>query len=157
VRPVPEENLHLTAIFIGTAGLQAVRSISGLLGELAAVSGMTGDLDISICGLDAFPDRTASRIFLARVADTGGGLFRCHAALSAGLAGRGLEFDRRPYVPHITLGKLANGKPPPGRRDWDGLEPPASISARIAALPVIFESLPGPAGVCYRQMTAGFS
>ncbi|MGQ0644846.1 MAG: hypothetical protein ACT4O3_05080, partial [Elusimicrobiota bacterium] len=63
----------------------------------------------------------------------------------------GFPHEERPYAPHVTLGRVAAGRPaPPALRDRSG-RIFGSFLARDAAL---MESRPGPGGSVYSVRAA---
>ena len=108
VRPVKPAQLHLTLHFLGDVeddGLAALRE------PLAAVQ--RGPFTLAIRGTGVFPPRGRPSVLWAGVTDSAA-LAELHAAIGEAIASCGLEVERRPYVPHITLARLTPAAP----RSW---------------------------------------
>lgn len=88
-------NLHLTLVFVGDV---AVARLPALCEAAAAVRGAAVDMTV---------DRAAywahNRIAWVGPGQTPAPLAALVAGLEAALDGAGFGFDRRPYVPHVTL------------------------------------------------------
>jgi len=93
-RRVPDHNLHLTMVFLGDQPADRLQDFEGLAGSLA---GDACTLELNRFGW--FPG--------ARVLWLGGeapdALVQLHDRLCEAMEGAGVEFDRRPFCPHVTL------------------------------------------------------
>ena len=108
VRPVRPVQLHLTLHFLGDIENAAC---AGLPEALARV---THDaFSIAIQGTGVFPLRGRPSVLWAGVAESAA-LAELHAAIGAALVSHGLEIERRPYVPHVTLARFTPAVP----RSW---------------------------------------
>lgn len=150
-RWVRRESLHLTLHFLGEVTPKAVERLAGPLGEACA---RTPVLTAGLAGGGCFPPRRP-----ARVAWAGIGPVEPLCALQARVAAAvdrplGLEPERRPFSPHVTVARC--------RRPW----PRAAVErferafagavggpfeVRSAAL---MESRLGPSGARYRRVAA---
>ena len=107
VRPVRPVQLHLTLHFLGDVEDAAC---AGLSEALAGV--MHGAFSIAIRGTGVFPPRGRPSVLWAGVAESAA-LSELHAAIGAALVPCGLEIERRPYVPHVTLARFTPAVPRP--------------------------------------------
>jgi 2'-5' RNA ligase len=112
-RAVPERNIHLTLVFLG----DVPREHAARLQVLAAT--------VKAAPFDLAIDHAAywrhNRIVWAGVRECPAALTALVGQLARRLAGEGRPFDRRPYVPHITLlrnARRAPADPFPGRIEW---------------------------------------
>lgn len=95
------ENLHLTLVFIGeTERLQAAKQ------AMDAVR--CAPLTFSVSGMGAFAHGGVLWAGVGRSA----ALENVHARLRAALSAAGFVLDERPYVPHLTLARRAQGTDP---------------------------------------------
>jgi RNA 2',3'-cyclic 3'-phosphodiesterase len=107
VRWARPENVHLTLKFLGDVREEALDGLSAALGEVCA---RHAPFDAALVGLGAFPSARRARVLWAGV-DAGSDQLRSLAAdVDAALAPLGFEREKRPYVPHLTLGRI-RGQP----------------------------------------------
>jgi 2'-5' RNA ligase len=108
VRWVPAENMHLTLKFLGDVSLNNLDVLTDILrGETADREPMV----ISLGGLGAYPKPRRPRVIWVGVEAP-----QELVALQRGIdkqAGRvGYARDRRPFAPHITLGRVSRNATP---------------------------------------------
>jgi 2'-5' RNA ligase len=107
VRWTRPENVHLTLKFLGDVQAEALDNIHAALGEVCA---QHTPFDASLAELGAFSSARRARILWVGVG-TGYDRLRALAAdVDDALAPLGFEGDKRPYVPHLTLGRV-RGRP----------------------------------------------
>lgn len=106
-RSIPARNIHLTLVFLGDLPRERVTPLETLAGSVAAPR-FTLHVDrvgywrhnrIVWAGVDRCPE--ALQTLVERVQDS--------------VSGAGYRFDRRPYVPHVTLLRDARRAPADGR------------------------------------------
>ena len=121
VRWVGPESLHLTLKFIGElAEADLPRAVASL--EAAAASARP--FTMHVCGLSGFPPRGTPRVIHVEVREASGVLRGVQAEVEEGLArDLGVAKEKRPFVPHLTLGRVRD------RRRCPGV---AEISAAVA-------------------------
>lgn len=129
VRWVRPENWHITLHFLGDVDAAAAPALGErLAAELAGLAAPT----LRCHSLGAFPNQRKPRVLWAGVAGDEDRLHAIHAA--AGAAGRtvGVEPEKRPYHPHVTLGYVRDQASPAeraecgaalGRVSWAGDSP----------------------------------
>jgi RNA 2',3'-cyclic 3'-phosphodiesterase len=112
-RAMPARNIHLTLVFLGDVPY----------GRTAALGALAARIDAAPFELRL--DRTAywrhNRIVWAGTAHCPPALARLVEQLEEGLSAQGCSFDRRRYVPHVTLVRNARRAPPAGlpcQVDW---------------------------------------
>lgn len=105
VRPVRFAQLHLTLHFLGDVEDEAHAALP------KALAGVTHDaFPIALRGTGVFPPRGRPTVLWAGVAESAA-LVELHAAIGAALESCGLDVERRPYVPHVTLARLTPAVP----------------------------------------------
>lgn len=139
-RFVPEGNHHLTLAFLGEVGEGEVRAAMAALDE--ACDG-AGPIELVAEGLGTFGRGSDKTLWLGiRRADELGSLAE---RLRRALSGRGLSFDEKPFLPHITLARRARLP----RGDLGDLVFPQPDGARRVTL---FRSILSPEGPSYKPL-----
>lgn len=126
VRPVRPGQLHLTLHFLGDVA-DATHAI--LPEALARVA--FEPFTLGVHGAGVFPPRGRPTVLWAGIADSMP-LVTLHAAIGAALAACGIEPERRPYVPHVTLARLTPAVP----RAWTSRFLAANAGLDGAEIPV---------------------
>lgn len=99
-RFVPPESHHLTLAFLGEVGESETRLAMGAIDEACAAM---GPVPLASCGLGTFGRSRDVTLWLGiEPADE---LMALAARLREGLASRGLAFDGKPFLPHVTLAR----------------------------------------------------
>jgi 2'-5' RNA ligase len=136
VRRVPAENLHVTLAFLGSRSLDDADVVAALLAQLAAEHSLRTVL-ATVGALWLPPRRPA---VLAVAVDASEELAALHAGVVIALAGAvGFEPERRPFRPHVTVGRIARA---------------ARVGALAPEPPPVLEFVP-PALTLYRSQTTG--
>ena len=107
VRWARPENVHLTLKFLGDVRTEALDDIHAALGEVCA---QHAPFDASLAELGAFPSVRGARILWIGVGAGSNRLRSLAADVDDALAPLGFEGEKRPYVPHLTLGRV-RGRP----------------------------------------------
>jgi len=110
VRPVPTAQVHLTLHFLGDVDDGMRAAVAAALARLRPEA-----FTVVIRGGGVFPPRGRPTVLWAGVADSAP-LAALHATVGAAVAACGLPVESRPYVPHVTLARLAPAVP----RAWLG-------------------------------------
>jgi 2'-5' RNA ligase len=107
VRWTRPENVHLTLKFLGDVQSETLDNIRATLEEVCA---QHAPFDAALAELGAFPSaRRATTLWIG--AGEGSARLRSLAAdVDNALAPLGFEREKRPYIPHLTLGR-ARGRP----------------------------------------------
>ena len=103
VRWVEEENFHLTLKFLGETPQPRLAAAAASLAEAGA--GVSG-FRLRAEGLRVFPDLRRARVLWVGVADDSGRLSPLVQRLEAAFARRGFAPERRPFRPHLTIGRV---------------------------------------------------
>jgi RNA 2',3'-cyclic 3'-phosphodiesterase len=101
------ENVHLTLKFLGDVREEVLDDLCATLEE---VCGRHAAFDAELAGFGAFPSARRVQILWAGISAGSSGLRSLATDLDAALAPLGFEREKRPYTPHLTLGR-ARSKP----------------------------------------------
>jgi 2'-5' RNA ligase len=135
VRRIPAENLHVTLAFLGSQPLDDADVVAALLAQLATAHPPRTALRTA--GALWLPPRRPAVLAVALAASEE--LAALHAGVVTALAGAiGFEPERRPFRPHVTVGRVAR----------------AARMARAPEPPPVLEFAP-PSLTLYRSQTTG--
>ncbi|RMF65796.1 MAG: RNA 2',3'-cyclic phosphodiesterase [Calditrichaeota bacterium] len=109
------ENIHLTLRFLGDVAQERIPAVADAMGNAAAGFSV---FSVTVAGLGAFPNLKRPRVLWVGVQDPGGELTELARRLENALNEIGFERERRPFRPHLTLGRV---KSPPSRAFCDRL------------------------------------
>jgi 2'-5' RNA ligase len=123
VKPVEEENLHLTLHFLGDQNEAKISQITEVARKTA---GRCAKIKLSTGGLSAFPNERFPKILFLDLKLGGEALKRLHGDLGAELQKIGVDVDCRPWEGHITLARIKFGavnfgtlkKEPAAEEEW---------------------------------------
>ncbi len=99
---VEPDGLHVTLVFLGYVDETVEASVKNALTTAAA---RLSPWLFKVGGVGAFPTNSRPRVIWAGVSD-GGEFASAASELAAVLTPLGFEPEERPYVPHITLGRI---------------------------------------------------
>ncbi|MCL5045103.1 MAG: RNA 2',3'-cyclic phosphodiesterase [Deltaproteobacteria bacterium] len=148
VRWVDREKLHVTLFFLGEA-VSAAR-LTRLCDELAAAAQKLAPFEVTARGLGGFPTMTRARVIWIGLDSPE--LVATARAVRAAAVRCAFTPERRPYAPHLTIGRVAD----PGRLRL----PPGALqdsldrvfgTARVCWFSLV-ESTLTPAGANYREL-----
>ena len=103
VRWVPAHQLHLTAKFLGEVRDPDVSAVADAVAR-AAAQAVPCNMTIKGCG--CFPRRGPVRIVWAGANEESGALLQCVEAVESELEQIGFAKERRPFSPHMTIGRV---------------------------------------------------
>ena len=148
VKWVRPESIHLTLKFLGDINADRVAPVERALEKLAA--GIE-PFFFDVAGIGAFPNcRNPKVIWAGMQADDRLNMFL--EELETALADMGFAREERPFAPHLTLGRLRDGR---ARKDVAGLieQYGAERFGRFSADHIIFfKSELKPSGPVYREI-----
>jgi 2'-5' RNA ligase len=102
VRWVRPENLHVTLKFIGEV---APAKREGIRSALANVR-LDGPVDLRFCGLGFFPHENQPTVLWTGL-EASANLAKLADDIDQSMVPRGIRRENRPFVPHLTLARLA--------------------------------------------------
>lgn len=143
VRWVRSEAMHLTLRFFGEVSEETLDRVGEVM---LSVGRLCSPFRVEVIGAGAFPSPARPRVFWLGF----GGeepLLALHAALEEQLAGIGIPAEKRPFSPHLTLGR-ARYRLPPAQA---ALEPYQNLHCGTVPVDriVLYESRLQPTGAVY--------
>lgn len=140
VRWTPRDFLHLTLTFMGTQRPDALTALAGLLGGVVA---RHRAFPIAIATCRGFPD--AKSHIVAAIPEASPALLALQREIALAIASLGISLEDRPYLPHITLGRL-------GRHGLSTvLDEPCAVRGQATAVS-LYRSDARPGGSHYSVM-----
>ncbi len=103
VRWVRPEGIHLTLKFMGDIPAATAERV---LEALLPVTAGFNSFQLSISGLDVFPNSRRPRVLWAGLDGGLKSLSELHMAVDEAVEKLGLPKDQRPFSPHLTLGRV---------------------------------------------------
>jgi len=150
VRWVPPESLHLTLKFLGNMSVQRVSEVEVALTE--SLSGQVRGFEFSLAGVGTFPSPASPRVVWVGVAAGAEELAVLADRVERTLEPLGFPREKRPFRPHLTLGRCRS------TRGLDGLKraiaAESSFSGPLVRVRrvVLFSSDLRPTGAVYRPL-----
>lgn len=100
---VPPPNLHVTLQFLGN---QTEEGLAEAAAGLEAAATRCGPLDVTLHGVGAFPGLERPRILWVGVSQGALEMRGLQTAVADALAARGFPREKRPWHPHLTIGRV---------------------------------------------------
>jgi RNA 2',3'-cyclic 3'-phosphodiesterase len=143
------ENIHLTLKFLGSVSPDLIPSIEE---SAAPVFAKQTPIHLSVKGLGVFPGMRSPRVVWTGCVDAAKALAPLVAELEESLESLGFPKEKRPFSPHLTLGRVRSNKRVAQlveelRQNLEVAGP--EFTADHAAL---FQSLLKPTGAEYRAL-----
>lgn len=155
LRLVRPTGIHLTLRFIGEIGkgVEADELLNRITAALAAPAGAgPKPFTLRAAGLGVFPTRGVPRVIWIDLEGDREAAARLAAAIEGALVGCGLTAGKRPFKPHLTVGRVRGAR----RGDWKSALCRLAED-RLGELTVdayhLFESQVGPGGATYRKLS----
>jgi RNA 2',3'-cyclic 3'-phosphodiesterase len=149
VKWVRPEGMHLTLKFLGNVREELIPAIES---RLKSVLAEEAPMDMELRGVGAFPGLGKPRVVWAGLRDRSGRLAPLAARMEETLARLGFEPEKRPFSPHLTLGRvrsqIRSRDLVDAIRTKLDLAGPAFVADRV----VFFESILKPSGAEYRPI-----
>ncbi|MBV9802552.1 MAG: RNA 2',3'-cyclic phosphodiesterase [Solirubrobacterales bacterium] len=145
LRPVPVEHLHATVCFLGSRPAAEIEPIAEACGVVAGEPVAESRL-----GQPVWLPARRPRVLAVRLEDDSGALGRLQAALSSALvAGGWYAPEARPFLPHVTVARVAKDARVKARE----LQPPPAVDVRCARV-TLYRSRLGSGGARYEPLSA---
>jgi 2'-5' RNA ligase len=141
VRWMSLDSLHLTLKFLGETREEDVpRLVARVQAKLAAEQ----LFEVELAGFGAFPNAREARMLWLGVSQGAGVLARLARKLDAAARAIGSPRERRPFEPHLTLGRLRD----PLRIELERAAPPESVAWTVSEV-ILYESRLSPGAARY--------
>ena len=149
VRWIPEENLHITLWFLGGLTGDAVSRVADAMRAPWTIE----PFNLAIGGAGAFPPSGPPRILWFGVTEGADSLQKAYRDLVARFAPLGYAAERRPYHPHVTIGRIRSVERAAARKVRDAVHDSefTSGSQRVASV-TLFQSRLSPHGARYEAL-----
>lgn len=98
---VPPDQLHMTLVFAGDVDESIV---DGMKDDVRSLE--LPPLSLSLAGLGHFPPKGEPRVVWAGLGGDVEAVTKLQAELAARAEGHGVPREKRPFVPHVTLGRV---------------------------------------------------
>ncbi len=105
VKPVEDENIHLTLRFIGEVPRSTVEEVCKILTNLNH-----SKFDMHVKGIGVFPTIHRPRVVWAGVVDGASEVVKLHDLVEKELRRLRIPADREEFTPHITLLRVKSGR-----------------------------------------------
>ncbi|MEE9284667.1 MAG: RNA 2',3'-cyclic phosphodiesterase [Dehalococcoidia bacterium] len=154
VRWVAPESTHLTLKFLGDIDHDQVEPIASAMAQAASDA---QPFTLGLADVGGFPSLARPRVLWVGLRgdppDTSGsGLVRLQSDLERRLEPLGFARERRPFTPHLTLGRVRS----PGRLQWS--QDPGGLGSPGAAHRVesvsLMQSILRPQGAAYHRLSS---
>ncbi len=103
VRWVQPDGIHLTLKFLGDTPEDKLKAIEAALARAAAES---APFSFTVGSLGCFPNARQPRVVWVGLQEPTGALARLQQAVEAHVAPLGFPTEKRPFSPHLTLGRV---------------------------------------------------
>lgn len=160
-RRVPADNLHLTLRFFGPEGGRVERErLAALLRQRLEIR-PPGPPVLRTGRVSAFGSLRRARVVWVGLSETGigdgeaGCLLSLQREVESVARDLGLDPERRPFLPHVTIGRLRSPTrlPPQALSGLPTGSPPSAWSSAFTVREcVLFASFPNPSGAVYRRL-----
>lgn len=101
IRWVPQENLHVTLKFLGSRDQSLIKDLVETMRKATDYLPLT----LTVGGVGAFPSLGSARVIWVGASDLEGRVDKVYNVLEKGAAKCGFPKEKRPYRPHITIGR----------------------------------------------------
>jgi 2'-5' RNA ligase len=119
IRWVTPDNIHLTLKFLGDVSLNNIEVLTEMI---RAETALAEPMVISVGGVGAFPKLRSPRVIWVGV-EAAPEMIALQRSIDAQTARIGYARDRRPFSPHLTLGRVSrNASPKEVRKIGDVLK-----------------------------------
>jgi 2'-5' RNA ligase len=140
--------MHLTLKFLGEIEEHQVEEVGAALANAAVGS---KPFEMEVRGVGSFPPRGAARIVWAGLEDPSGTLDRLQHRVEGALGAAGFERETRRFHPHVTLGRVKDGR---SRGLRERIQAAADVAFGVQRVSdvVLLQSMLSPKGPTYTEL-----
>jgi len=149
VRWVRPGNIHLTVVFLGSVQERDLGAVKETAGRICCAH---APFLIQVRGAGLFGSRRNPRVLWVGLAADTDRMSRFRDDLQSGLARFGVQAERRPFRPHLTLGRFRKGGPGVGLNDFLGRHQDLNSPRHPLEELVLFKSDLRPEGAVYTRL-----
>lgn len=106
---MPAANVHVTLAFLGDIECDRVGSVTA---AVTAAGDSVPRFELSIHGTGSFPASTRAKVLWAGVAGDVATLQALQRRVADALRNEGFALDDKPFRPHLTIGRVKDGRGP---------------------------------------------
>jgi 2'-5' RNA ligase len=149
-RWVKTENIHLTMVFLGNVKTEEIDSIGEKIGNICTGY---GSFDIALKGVGCFPNKRRPRVLWLGLDGDIDRLSHFRDDLNTALNTFGVKEEKRPFRPHLTLGRFRSTRKM-GSRLEEILSNYATLERPVESLNALylFKSDLNPGGAVYTKL-----
>jgi 2'-5' RNA ligase len=144
LRAVRPEQMHLTLVFLGHVDDAKVPEISTAVRAAVAERAF----DLVFAGIGVFPPRGRPNVLWVGVADGARDVTTVQHEMASRVQRLGIELERRPFHPHLTLARWRDSRPADRMRALDAATNRAVARIRVDHV-TLYQSRLSPAGPSY--------
>ncbi len=104
IRWVHPPLFHITLLFVGDVEKEKIERLFSLHSRISFSAPFLESRSLSF-----FPNSRNPRVVSVAFSEKGGSLVRARQIIQNALAQEGIEYDQKPFVPHVTLGRVKRG------------------------------------------------
>jgi 2'-5' RNA ligase len=147
VRWARPESLHVTLKFIGELPVDALPETTSRLASIRAPE----PFSLQVRGAGCFPNERAPRVIWLGL-QTGPELTALASQVEEALVPLGIPKEKRPFAPHLTVGRLRVPAPIPAVREILRRQEPLDFGSFVAKEFCLYESQLASGGSVYRKI-----
>ena len=150
VKWIDPQQIHLTLVFLGWTDSSLRARIEEVIQE---VSERSSPFSINVNGLGVFPPLRSPKVVWAGIPEETP-LMKLQQDLTDRIGSLGIPLEKRPYRPHLTLGRVREGFASDPFTRWITQEKEVQIGQCTVSQVVLMESQLRPAGSVYESLFA---
>jgi 2'-5' RNA ligase len=150
VKWVSPEHFHVTLRFLGEVTEEQLPAVEEAVRQAAA---SVAPFAVRLSGWGAFPNANRPQTFWAAVGEGAEPMRALERVLTDSLEAAGIAPDKKPFHPHVTLGRMRTPAGTPALKDSLSREPPSGEETTFTARHItLFESRLTPSGPIYSAL-----